>query len=103
MNAFYPLSFGHIFNLIFVLALLYLLWLTFKKNKLSAVLVLGLYILMWVIMHFINQSDNKYSDVSHGLFGSWNAPLWGICLLAAVGLQLYALLPRRKKPSLNKS
>ena len=54
-------------------------------------------------MHFINQSDNKYSDVSHGLFGSWNAPLWGICLLAAVGLQLYALLPRRKKPSLNKS
>jgi hypothetical protein len=57
---------------------------------------------MWILIHYIDQSDNKYSEVSHGLFGSWNAPLWGICLLIAVGLQFYVLIPRQKKAYIKK-
>ena len=90
-------SLGDIANIVFVLILVYLLWLTSKKSKISAFAVLGLYVLMRVFMHFIDQSDNKYSDISHGLFGSWNAPLFGICLLLAVAIQLYMLLFRGEK------
>jgi hypothetical protein len=102
MHAFYPLSFGHIFNLIFVLVLLGFLWLTFMKSKVSALIVLVLYPLIVVLMHFISQSDNKYSDVNHGLFGRWNVPIFGACLSVAFALQLYVLITKNKKSSTRK-
>lgn len=91
MHTFYPLSLGHIANLIFVFLLLALLWLTFKKNRLSASVVLVLYVAILALRHFINQSDSKYSDISHGLFGSWNIPLLGICLLLVLAIQFYVI------------
>lgn len=99
MHAFYPLTLGHIANIILVVVVLSVLWLTFRKNKLIAFAVFVLYIFMYVLIHFINQSDNKYSDVSHGLFGEWNVPLFGICLLLVVGLQFFVLIINRHQLS----
>lgn len=94
MHAYYPLTWGHIVNIFFVIVVLYVLWLTFRKSKPIAAIVLALYVLIYVCNRLIDQSDNKYSDVSHGPIGSWDVTLFGICLLLAIALQLYVLVIR---------
>jgi hypothetical protein len=97
MHAFYPLSLGHLANIVFVVAVLSVLWLTFKKNKVIALGVLAAYVLMFLLIHFINRSDDKYSDVSHGVFGSWSILWFGICLLLVIASQVYVLIPKKRK------
>lgn len=85
------LSSGKLVNVIFVLLLVAILWLVFKKNKFVAAEVIFLYAFIAVLVHFINRSDALYSDVSHGLFGRMNVPLYGLCVTLAAGLQLRVL------------
>lgn len=75
-------------ELAFIISVPWALWLSFRHHKKVAAALISLYIIMAILAHAIDQSDNTYSDVSHGLFGNWNVPLFGLCLLAVFVLQV---------------
>ena len=86
-----------VIQLAFVVSLAWGLALSLRYKRKIFALLLILYALCFPIMHFINQSDNKYSDTNHGFLGPWKVPALGLILTTTFGLQLYVILTHLKK------
>ena len=80
---------------VFVISAVWALWLSLKYNKIMLLVLLLIYAFCVAIVHFINQSDDKYSDTNHYFLGKWNVPIMGLCLVVALGLQLYVVYTKR--------
>lgn len=88
---------------VFVISGFLALWLSLRYSRKEFVLLILLYAFYLVAAHFINQSDNTFSDTNHGFLGTWNVPAVGLDLLAAFGVQLYTVFRHFKKLRRKKS
>jgi hypothetical protein len=82
---------------VFIISGLLALWLSLRYSRKEFAILMLLYAFYFVAAHFINQSDNTFSDTNHGFLGTWNVPAVGLDLLAAFAVQLYTVFHHFKK------